>query len=394
MVHTYSRRAIPDSDWTDDRTDLFASMKVALTSSPLLARFDSSKPVFLKTDWSAACMGFIIMQPDGSEVSMKAMAALKAGEDNAFDTAMTGARLQPIKFGSRKCTESEQHYHSMVGESACGRWAFGKCRRYLFGAHFFWMCECDAVKKLFEYDEPIPQLKRRGQEMLGYKFTLLHRSCRNMRDVDAINRQYDNTLIRAYMSKGATLHNTSMLSHPESYAVPSLRYLTKKLAAEAPPTTAVLPPATGLHVTSCLTISTPQTQSALLGVEKSYKPVVHCEAALNHLVQLSIQQQSIAWVSLNAGFPTIPLRLSEVCRDFQFHLAGEYPAADQKRLSTCFTGTTVVQHNVTGSIFLNQTCSSARVEVWMLLARQHHCTSNQNVCASCSEALLTHGCSS
>jgi hypothetical protein len=201
MVRTYSRRAIPDADWTDDRTDLFASMKLALTSSPLLARFDSSKPVFLETDWSAAGMGFILMQPDGSEVSMKAMATLKAGEDNAFDTAMTGARLQPIKFGSRKCTESEQHYHSMVGESACGRWAFGKCRRYLFGEHFFWLCDCDAVKKLFEYDGPIPQLKRWGQEMLGYNFTLLHRSCRNMSDVDAINRQYDNTLICAYMSK-------------------------------------------------------------------------------------------------------------------------------------------------------------------------------------------------
>jgi hypothetical protein len=58
--------------------------------------------------------------------------------------------------------------------------------------------------------------------MLGYNFTLLHRSCRNMRDVDAINRQYDNTLICAYMSKGVTLHNASMLGHPESYAFPSL----------------------------------------------------------------------------------------------------------------------------------------------------------------------------
>jgi hypothetical protein len=116
MVRTYSRRAIPDEDWTDECTVLFVSMKLVLTSSPLLARFDSSKPVFLKTDWSAAGMGFIIMRSDGSGDSMKDMATLKAGEDNAFDTAMTGARLQPIRFGSRKCTESEQHYHTMVGE--------------------------------------------------------------------------------------------------------------------------------------------------------------------------------------------------------------------------------------------------------------------------------------
>jgi hypothetical protein len=48
----------------------------------------------------------------------------------------------------------------MFGESAFGRWAFVKFRRYLFGAHFFWLCDCDAVKKLFEYDGPIPHLKR------------------------------------------------------------------------------------------------------------------------------------------------------------------------------------------------------------------------------------------
>jgi hypothetical protein len=93
MVSTYSRRAIPDEDWTDEHTVLFASMKLALTSYPLLARFDSSKSVFLKTDWYAAGMGFILVQPDGSEGYMKAMANLKAGEDNAFDIAMTGARL-------------------------------------------------------------------------------------------------------------------------------------------------------------------------------------------------------------------------------------------------------------------------------------------------------------
>jgi hypothetical protein len=89
-----------------------------------------------------------------------------------------------------------------------------------------------------------------------------------------------------------------------------------------------------------------------LGVDKSYKPAVHCEAALNQLVQFSIQHKSLAWVSLNTGFPSTPLRLSEVCRDFQGHLASKNPAADQKRLSTCFAGTNVVHHNVTGSAFL------------------------------------------
>jgi hypothetical protein len=146
MVRTYSRCAILDEEWTEYRTTLFDSMKTALTSPPLLRRFDSSRPVFLKTDWSAAGMGFVLMQPDGREESTKAMTTLQAREDNAFDSAMSGAHLKPVRFGSRKCNDREEHYHSMVGEATCDRWAFGKLRHLLWGIHFFWLCDCDAVK--------------------------------------------------------------------------------------------------------------------------------------------------------------------------------------------------------------------------------------------------------
>jgi hypothetical protein len=46
MFHRYSRKAIPFIEWMETRAALFDSMKEALTSSPVLARFDSSKPVF------------------------------------------------------------------------------------------------------------------------------------------------------------------------------------------------------------------------------------------------------------------------------------------------------------------------------------------------------------
>jgi hypothetical protein len=88
----------------------------------MLARFDSSKPVFLKTDLSASSMGFIIIQPYGSDESIAAIEKLVIGEYNGFDTTMAGARLQPVLFGSRKCDDFETHYHSMVGEATCGRW--------------------------------------------------------------------------------------------------------------------------------------------------------------------------------------------------------------------------------------------------------------------------------
>ena len=60
----YTRKQIPSAMWTSELLDLFESLKVAITSSPVLTRYDSSLPTFLKTDWSAVGMGFIIMQPN------------------------------------------------------------------------------------------------------------------------------------------------------------------------------------------------------------------------------------------------------------------------------------------------------------------------------------------
>ncbi len=44
---------IPTEPWTTEFDTLFTKLKVDLTSFPVLARFDSTKPVFLKTDYSA-----------------------------------------------------------------------------------------------------------------------------------------------------------------------------------------------------------------------------------------------------------------------------------------------------------------------------------------------------
>ena len=48
----YTRKNIPTIAWTPELISLFNSLKVAFTSSPVLARYDSSLPTFLKTDWS------------------------------------------------------------------------------------------------------------------------------------------------------------------------------------------------------------------------------------------------------------------------------------------------------------------------------------------------------
>jgi len=75
------------------------------TSSPLLVRFNPAKPVFLKTDWSASGMAWILMQPDDSPASIAATRLLKEIGTNEFDATMDGPRLLPVRFGSRACLD-------------------------------------------------------------------------------------------------------------------------------------------------------------------------------------------------------------------------------------------------------------------------------------------------
>ena len=50
LVILYYRKPIPASAWTVALIQLFEDLKICITSSPVLARFDSTKPTFLKTD--------------------------------------------------------------------------------------------------------------------------------------------------------------------------------------------------------------------------------------------------------------------------------------------------------------------------------------------------------
>ena len=88
--------------WTPDLISLFEELKVTITSSPMLAGFDPLKPTFLKTDWSVEGMGWILIQPaDDIEYTKSAKALLKFGKCT-FDLSKDGARLRPVRFGSRE----------------------------------------------------------------------------------------------------------------------------------------------------------------------------------------------------------------------------------------------------------------------------------------------------
>jgi len=105
---------------TPDLITLFEELKTGITSSPVLARFDPDKPTFLKTDWSAKDMGWILMQPADDKESQLATKLFKYTGECKFVLSMNVAQLKPIFFGSRSCNDMERKYHSFTGEGACG----------------------------------------------------------------------------------------------------------------------------------------------------------------------------------------------------------------------------------------------------------------------------------
>jgi hypothetical protein len=270
------------------------------------------------------------------------MAKLVAGEDNPFDTAMTGVRMQPVCFGSRKCDPNEEQYHSYVDESAAGRWAIGKLKRFLYGCHFFWLWDCDAIKDLLNYNGPIQQLKCWAQELLGYHFTVLHCANKVMKDVDALNRRYGDKLIAQYMVKSAALHTSSLKAHPESYIVCSLHYLIRKLSAAPPPPTD-LHASERMCASTHLLTSSPPVMLPSSSTTAAFVPPTKSEISLNQLVQVSLQAKIITWASIGAGFPMIHWALSHVCNDFDFQLLSAFPSASDDKLSRCFPGTSIRQ---------------------------------------------------
>jgi hypothetical protein len=159
LERQHHQKPIPSAMWTPTLTCRWDELKLAITS-PCLGRYDSLLPCVLKTDWAGTGMGWILMQPDHSPASTTTLALLRSTGSCTFDLTMNGARLRPIRFGSRSCTEREHHFHLFVGEAACGWWAISQNRKFLWGSEFFWLCDCSAVKEILEYDGPIHQIRR------------------------------------------------------------------------------------------------------------------------------------------------------------------------------------------------------------------------------------------
>ena len=107
----FLRKPFPLTAFTSELQEIFLDLKNSITFSPVLSRYDPDKPTFLKTDWSADSMAWILMQPAEDDESTKAAAHLGKTGECLFDMDLNRARIKPSSYGSRAYTNRERHFH-------------------------------------------------------------------------------------------------------------------------------------------------------------------------------------------------------------------------------------------------------------------------------------------
>ena len=75
--------------WLHDLIQIFEDMKKCITFSPILARFNPTELIFLKTDWSTEGMAWILMQPADDKESKKLTKKLVATDECNFGLEKT-----------------------------------------------------------------------------------------------------------------------------------------------------------------------------------------------------------------------------------------------------------------------------------------------------------------
>ena len=89
-------------------------------------------------------------------------------------------------------------------------------QKYLWGNHFYWMCDCIAVKEILEYNGSIHMVMRWSQELLGYHFTIIHRLAAMMADVDGLTRRFG-APISTHIAVAAILRQHDLKHRPRAY---------------------------------------------------------------------------------------------------------------------------------------------------------------------------------
>jgi hypothetical protein len=150
--------------WTEDCQVAFDSLKKSLTTSPVLAFPDLSKPFILDTDASDTGIGAVLSQlsDDGTE--------------------------RVVAYASRTLSKPERRYCVTRRELLAVVYFTRHFRPYLLGRHFTLRTDHGSLTWLWNFREPEGQLARWLERLQEYDFRIVHRPGRKHGNADGLSR--------------------------------------------------------------------------------------------------------------------------------------------------------------------------------------------------------------
>ena len=162
-LHTLTKK---DADfiWTPECQLAFDGLKRLLTTSPVLAFPDFSKPFLLETDASGTGLGAVLAQTQ---------------EDGT---------VRPIAYASRTLQKHERNYGVTELEGLGVVWAVKHFRPYIYGHPCEIYTDHEALKSILNTPQPSGKLARWGMAIQELDLKILHRSGRHNANADALSR--------------------------------------------------------------------------------------------------------------------------------------------------------------------------------------------------------------
>lgn len=157
--------------WTNAEETAFQQLKEALTTAPVLACPDFSRPFTLQTDASTHGLGAVLTQ-----------------HLNEKERAHSTPQRRVIAYASRTLNSAERNYIATELECLVVVWGFRRMRDYLEGYHFTVLTDHQTLRWLQRIEEPTGRLGRWVFELQQYDFDIQYRRGALNRVADARSR--------------------------------------------------------------------------------------------------------------------------------------------------------------------------------------------------------------
>ena len=184
--------------WDAPQQKAFKELKLMLSSTPVLAKFDYHLETIVSADASSYGLGAVLKQrqQDGN--------------------------ILPVAFASRSLNSSERRYAQIEKEGLALVWACERFRDYVTGIHIKLETDHRPLVAIFSskmLDEITPRLQRMKLRLMRYSFDIFHTPGKQLITADTLSRQplqevEDNELheeITAYVQR--VIESTPMSDH-------------------------------------------------------------------------------------------------------------------------------------------------------------------------------------